>query len=103
MFISVILVRLVTIFSPLTNPTAQFFSGYTVFFTGAWSAADFITNYLPVMMFPVLWIGYKLIRRTKMVRKEEMDFYTGIEEIEAESYDEPPSKNLLEKIWRSIM
>lgn len=80
-----------------------FFSGYTVFLSGEWSPADFITNYLPVWLFPCLWAGYKLIKRTHFIRPHEMDFVSGLEEIEAESYDEPPARNFPEKIWRAIM
>ncbi len=41
--------------------------------------------------------------KTHMVKADEMDFYSGIEEIESESYEEPPSRNFAEKVWRSIM
>jgi len=80
-----------------------FFSGYTVFLAGAWSPADFITTYLPVWLFPVLWIVYKLIARTHFVRASEMDFYSGLAEVEADSYEEEPPKNIAGKIWATIM
>jgi amino acid transporter len=80
-----------------------FFSSWNVFLKGKWSAADFITNYLPLMLFPVLWIGTKLIKRTKFVRAEDMDFYEGLEQVEAESWDEPPPTSIGGKIWAAIM
>jgi len=79
-----------------------FFSSYSVFLKGNWDAPTFVTNYLPVFVFPVLWLGWKLFKKTKFVRPEEMDFYSGLEEIEADSYDEPPPKNIFEKIWSVI-
>ncbi|WVQ80549.1 hypothetical protein IAT38_002654 [Cryptococcus sp. DSM 104549] len=80
-----------------------FFSAWSVFLKGNWSAADFITNYLPLMLFPCLWVGYKLIMRTKFVRAHEMDFVTNLAEIEADTYDEPPPKNFAGKVWAAIM
>lgn len=80
-----------------------FFSSYTVFLKDHWDAPTFVTNYLPLFVFPVLWVGYKLIKRTTWVRPMEMDFYTGLEAIEADCYDEPPPKNLWEKIWAKII
>jgi len=37
------------------------------------------------------------------IRPDEMDFVSGLEEIEATSYDEPPPRNMVEKVWRAIM
>jgi amino acid transporter len=80
-----------------------FFSSYSVFLRDKWDFPTFITNYLPVFLFPAMWVGYKLIKRTKWHRPAEMDFYSGLEEIEADCYDEPPPKNLWEKIWAKIV
>ncbi|RSH95793.1 hypothetical protein EHS25_000885 [Saitozyma podzolica] len=65
--------------------------------------ATFITDYLPVWLFPVIYLGYKFIKKTRVVRAEEMDFATGLDVIEAESYDEPPPRNFVERIWSWIM
>ena len=32
-----------------------------------------------------------------------MDFYTGLAEIEADTYDEPPPKNRLEAFWQWLV
>lgn len=32
-----------------------------------------------------------------------MDFYTGIAEIEASTYDEPPPKNKAEAVWQWLV
>lgn len=50
-----------------------------------------------------MWITYKLIGKTRWVRPEEMDFVSGLAEVEADSYEEPPPKNVVEKVWRAIM
>ncbi|KAI0001988.1 amino acid permease [Russula vinacea] len=76
------------------------FSGWSVFLRGNWTTADFVTNYLPLVMFPILYAAAKYWRRTPTVRASEMDFYTGIAEIEADTYEEPPPRNKGEAFWQ---
>ena len=75
------------------------FSGWSVFLKDSWDSASFVTNYLPLMLFPVLYIGASIWKKTPLIKPEDMDFITGIAEIEAECYDEPPPKNWIEKVW----
>ncbi|KAH3673493.1 hypothetical protein WICMUC_003599 [Wickerhamomyces mucosus] len=56
--------------------------GYTVFMPGQWNVQNFLTYYLMVLIAIPLFIGYKLIYRTKFVKPEEADLVTGLEEIE---------------------
>jgi amino acid transporter len=79
------------------------FSGWSVFLKGHWNTADFVTNYLPLALFPILYIGAKLWTRVPAVQPSEMDFYTGIAEIEASTYDEPPPKNKAEAVWQWLV
>lgn len=44
-----------------------------------------MTNYLPLGLFPVLYIGAKLYLRKPIVKTHEMDFVTDIAEIEADT------------------
>ncbi|KAL0566004.1 hypothetical protein V5O48_016009 [Marasmius crinis-equi] len=78
-------------------------SGWKVFLKGNWATDVFITNYLPLVMFPIMYFGAKFARKTKIVRPMDMDFETGLAEVEAESYDEPPPKGKLEAVWRWLM
>lgn len=81
-----------------------FFSAWNVFLkTETTFAADFITNYLPVFLFPLLFIAFKLIKRTKFIRAHEMDFISGIDKIEAECYEEPAPRNFVERFWSWLM
>ncbi|KAH9949045.1 amino acid permease [Amylocystis lapponica] len=80
-----------------------FFSGWSVFLKGGWDTATFVTNYLPMMLFPVMYIGAKLYMRKPLVKYSEMDFKTGLAEVLAASYDEPPPRNWLERIWGYVM
>jgi len=80
-----------------------FFSGWSVFLRGNWLTADFVTNYLPLALFPILYGGAKFWKRVPIVPPSEMDFYTGLAEIEASTFDEPPPKNRGEAFWRWLM
>lgn len=51
------------------------------------------------MLFPVLYIGSTLWKRTRPLRAEEMDFVSGLKEIEADTYDDPPPRNNMERFW----
>lgn len=79
------------------------FSGWSVFLRGEWNTADFVTNYLPLVLFPILYIAAKLWTRVPIVKASEMDFYSGLAEIEASTYDEPPPRNKLEAFWQWLM
>jgi len=79
------------------------FSGWAVFLRGGWNAANFVTNYLPLALFPILYIGARIWRRVPMVKPADMDFVSGLAEIEADTYDEPPPRNALERFWGWLM
>lgn len=51
-------------------------------------AAGLITNYLPQVAFPIIYLAYKFIKKTKIVKVHEMDFTSGIAEIEADEEEE---------------
>ena len=65
----------------------------------SWDTATFVTNYLPLALFPILYIGAKLWKRDSIITPKEMDFVSGLAEIEADCYDEPPPRNWLERFW----
>ncbi|PSR84154.1 amino acid permease/ SLC12A domain-containing protein [Coniella lustricola] len=52
------------------------FGGFTAFL-GSFDSASFVTTYLPIPVFFILFFGYKLVNKTKFVRYEDMDFETG--------------------------
>ena len=76
-----------------------FLSGFSVFLRDNWDTADFITNYIPLMLAPVLFVGATFVMKSRFVKVEDMDFVTGLDEVIADSYDEPPPKNIWEKFW----
>lgn len=56
--------------------------GYTVFLPGMWNIENFLTYYLMILLDIVLYVGYKLIKRSKFVQPEEADLITGLAEVE---------------------
>lgn len=64
----------------------QQFSGWFVFLKGRWATDTFVTNYLPMVMLPVLYVGAKWYKRTPLVPYAEMDFKSGLQEVLDASY-----------------
>ena len=55
------------------------------------------------MVAPVLFVIATVVMKSKFVKVEDMDFVTGLDEVIADSYDEPPPKNIWEKFWQWIV
>jgi amino acid transporter len=52
----------------------------------AWEADTFVTNYLPLALFPVMYLGARfIIYKQPIVAASQMDFTTGLAEIEADT------------------
>ncbi|KAF8640867.1 hypothetical protein AX17_000515 [Amanita inopinata Kibby_2008] len=79
------------------------FSGWDVFLKGRWATDVFVTNYLPLALFPIMYIGARLYYRQPVQRVEELDFVSGLKEIEEHTYDEPPPRNKIEAFWQWLM
>ena len=47
------------------------FYGYATFLPGWWDVGTFFSYYLMVFVCPILYVGWKLIKRTKLVKSEE--------------------------------
>ncbi|KAJ7937354.1 amino acid permease [Mycena leptocephala] len=98
---------------PFASPLQPFAAWYAMIFClvicfGNWVVADFVTNYLPLALFPVLYLGAKFYYWKQggslfWVSAEKMDFVTNIAEIEADTYDDPPPRNKLEAFWAWLL
>ncbi|KAG5643361.1 hypothetical protein DXG03_001043 [Asterophora parasitica] len=71
-------------------------NGFDVFFD--FNAAGFLTSYLNIPISLGLYLSYKLIKRTRIWKPEEMDFVTGIPTLEETETPEVPPKNVWERI-----
>lgn len=74
-----------------------FFNGYDAFFPGRFSAKSFVPPYIDIPIFACLFLGYKIVKRTKFVRLEDMDLWSGKAEADRlESvWEEPKPRNFL--------
>ncbi|KAI7291247.1 hypothetical protein KC343_g319 [Hortaea werneckii] len=70
------------------------FGGFTSFIH-EFDTSAFITTYFPIPFFAALFVGYKLIKKSKMIRYEDMDFSTG-SSLEMESGPAPTG------FWKKI-
>ncbi|KAE8320555.1 amino acid permease/ SLC12A domain-containing protein [Aspergillus sergii] len=68
-----------------------FFQGYTAFLN-PFSVDDFIINYILLPVFVMLVVGYKIWNKTKIVKLEEMDIWTGrrVAEVDETETDKQP-------------
>ncbi|KAK5109769.1 hypothetical protein LTR85_002048 [Meristemomyces frigidus] len=65
-----------TIWVIFINIFLVFIAGYASF-VGGFHAVDFVINYICIAVFVVLFVGWKIIKRTKMVPLMEIDLVTG--------------------------
>jgi amino acid transporter len=59
-----------------------FVGGYTVFLPGHWDIPTFLFSYTMIGICPVLYVGWKLLKRTRIWKSEEVDLLIGLKEIE---------------------
>ncbi|PQE17526.1 general amino acid permease protein [Rutstroemia sp. NJR-2017a BBW] len=60
-----------------------FVGGYTVFLPGQWDVPTFLFSYAMIGVFPVIFVTWKLIKKTKWLKPEEVQLRTReVEEIE---------------------
>ncbi|KAL5407428.1 hypothetical protein PMIN06_006632 [Paraphaeosphaeria minitans] len=59
-----------------------FVGGYTVFIDDNWKVPDFLFAYMMIFIFPVMYVGWKLIHKTKYKKAHEVDLQEDLEEIE---------------------
>ncbi|RSL45894.1 hypothetical protein CEP54_014090 [Fusarium duplospermum] len=74
--------------------------GYTVFLPGKWDIGTFFTFYTMVLAAPILFFGWKFVKKTKFIKPEEADLVWEKPMIDAyeENYDEEDLG-----FWRELM
>ena len=80
----------------------MFFCGWNLFLNGNWSTSDFITDYIPLPVFVLLYVGNWIYNRSGVIPAEKVDLVTGLQEIIDNEQEEEPPKNVWEKFWRWI-
>jgi amino acid transporter len=71
-------------------------NGFKVFFQ--WNTADFFTAYINIVLFVSLYVFWKIYKRTRIWKPEEMDLVTGIPSVEETEIPEVPPETIWEKI-----
>jgi len=96
-------------FQPYGSWIALIFTGIVIIFKGfdtfiPFTAATFITSYIGIPVVVILFIGYKIIYKTKKILAAEVDLVTGIRAFEEEEEEEESEKDQsrLRRIWNSI-
>ncbi|KAK5709623.1 general amino acid permease agp2 [Elasticomyces elasticus] len=76
-----------------------FVGGYTVFLPGQWSASSFVFSYFMIGLCPVLFIGWKLIKKSKWRKPHELDLRGEVEEIDeyTRNFVPAPYRNFADK------
>ncbi|KAH6540263.1 hypothetical protein HBI81_043720 [Parastagonospora nodorum] len=84
----------------ITTFIMTFVGGYTVFLKGYWNVPSFLFSYLMVFLFPVLFFGWKILKKTKWIKSHEADLVTDLAEIEEyhRNYVETPETNKFNRI-----
>lgn len=79
-------------------------NGFDCFFPGRFSAKSFIPPYFSIPLFFGLYVGYKAVEKTKVVKLSEMDLWSGKAEIDAleASWVVPVPRNFVERVWMWI-
>ncbi|CAE6448887.1 unnamed protein product [Rhizoctonia solani] len=79
------------------------FSGFTVFLRGNWDVSTFFSAYICIPIFVLFYLYWKIVKRTKWIPLEEIDFVTGRRELdEAAEQDEAryeAPKGFWQKLW----
>jgi len=77
-----------------------FVGGYTVFLPGQWDVPSFLFSYMMVFLFPVLVLGFKIVKKTKAVKAHEADLVTDLAEIEDyhKNFVERPETNRFNRV-----
>ena len=75
------------------------FNGFYVF--GPWERDSFITSYVGIPIYFVLYAFWKIFKRTKWVNSAEADIFTGKAALDAADghWPDRTPKNMLERIW----
>ncbi|KAG6038758.1 hypothetical protein E4U41_003735 [Claviceps citrina] len=77
------------------------FNGFDAFFPARFSARAFVPPYIGIPIFLTLFLGYKLVKKTRFVTLSEMDLWSGkadIDRLEG-TWTVAKPRNWLEKIW----
>jgi len=74
--------------------------GFDVFF--AFDVSDFFTAYINLPCFALLYVSYKIIKKTSIWKPQDIDFVTGIPSLEETEIPEEPPRHIWDKIFNAV-
>lgn len=80
--------------------------GYDVFMPGQWSVDSFLYSYIMLFVSIVVFILWKVIKRTKFIKPSEADLTTGLEEIERHEYEyyaQMEAASVQQNKWKAML
>ncbi|KZF26415.1 amino acid permease [Xylona heveae TC161] len=79
--------------------TMAFVGGYTVFLPGNWDVPTFFFSYTMIGVFPIIFIFWKIYKKTTWLKPEEVDLFKDLDEIEeyTRNYVPRPARNVFVK------
>ena len=88
-------------FALVFSGAVALFNGFDCFFPGKFSAKTFLPPYIDIPIFGGLFLGYKIVKRTKLVKLQEMDLWSGKAEIDRLEPMWPVvrPRNFVERVW----
>ncbi|CAG7924725.1 unnamed protein product [Penicillium olsonii] len=92
-----------TYLSLAANVFLIFFQGYTCFLN-PFSSTDFVINYILLPVFLLFVLGYKFWNKTRLVKLEDMDIWTGRREIvHSDEIESPKSRTWWSRIYSIVI
>ena len=93
-------------FQPFTAYFSLFFFAMITIFNGfyvfkPWSIDDFVTSYVGIPIYLLLFLIWKIIKRTSFVKPAEADIFTGKAALDAADghWPERIPRNIMERVW----
>ncbi|KAL1957134.1 hypothetical protein VTO42DRAFT_6277 [Malbranchea cinnamomea] len=81
-----------------------FVGGYTVFLPGNWDVPSFLFSYTMIGVVPIIYVGWKIAKRTKLLKPTEVDLVRDLDEIEEyeRNYVPQPPRNRAHKYFNKL-
>ncbi|GMM29821.1 Ssy1 protein [Martiniozyma asiatica (nom. inval.)] len=77
-------------------------SGFVVFLNNDWDSKFFVCNYGSLFLFIACYGGYRLFRRTKVHKLDQIDLDSGRREIDRIIWEDDKERNAFRIIWRGL-
>lgn len=77
--------------------------GYAVFLPGKWDLGTFFTYYTMIFVCILLFVGWKVVKKTKFVRPQDADLVWDKPIIDAYEESLDPPLGLWEDVWNSFL